>query len=376
MVRHAAAEPKHDRSARPVRVVPLLAMFAWSIGLVLFLVFFVQVKNVLLGFLAACAIAALLRPIVRALPGPRGRRATLVGIAFILTTLCIVMLTVRLIAQPIRQQLSNWPQIRQDLDGVFLNFSTQFGLQQPLSIDTILSRTAAFFGAGGSEMVSYTTNVVAEMLIALAFIFVGSLYLLTAPPGQLSEPLSRMLPRRHRQPFNHALIDLEPRLRWWLIGTFISMTVVGLLSWAGFAIIGLRFAAAVAILMAVAEIIPTIGPMAAFLVALLLALAQGMTQVVGVIALWSIIQVVESYVLLPLVMRRAVKVPPVITLFTVVLWGKVFGVGGLLLAIPIDLVIWSMADHFLLRRGGVAERPEHGPSSRSRMQTMTVQQTH
>ena len=333
-----------------VRVEPLLAVFIAAAILVLLLVFFSQVKSVLLGFLAACAVAALLRPVVRALPGPRGRRATLVSLAFTLTAIGLAIVAVRLVAQPVRQQLSSWPQIRQDLNSVLAKLSSQFGLDQPLSVESMLSRAATFFGAGGSDMLSYTTNVVSELLIALIFIFIGSLYLLTAPPGQLSGPISRLLPTRHRSPFKSALADLEPKLRWWLIGTFISMISVGLLSWAGFTIIGLRFAAAVALLMALAEVIPTVGPMIAFIVALLLALAQGTTQVVGVLVLWSIIQIAESYLLVPLVMRRAVRIPPVITLFTVVLWGKVFGVGGLLLAIPIDLVIWAAADHFILRR--------------------------
>jgi predicted PurR-regulated permease PerM len=159
-----------------------------------------------------------------------------------------------------------------------------------------------------------------------------------------------MLPERRQSAALAMLCDLEPKLRWWLIGTMISMMAVGVLSWLGFMAIGLRFAATLAILMALAEIVPNIGPAVGFLIALMVALAQGKGQVFGVIGVWCVIQVAESYVLQPLIMKRAVKVPPVVTLFTVVLWGKVLGVGGLLLAIPIDLVVWSAAVHFAGKR--------------------------
>jgi predicted PurR-regulated permease PerM len=55
----------------------------------------------------------------------------------------------------------------------------------------------------------------------------------------------------------------------------------------------------------------------------------------------------EDYIVLPLIMRNAVRIAPVVTLFTVVLWGEIFGVPGLMLAIPINLTLWHAAKHFI-----------------------------
>ena len=46
-------------------------------------------------------------------------------------------------------------------------------------------------------------------------------------------------------------------------------------------------------------------------------------------------------------MRKAVNQPAVITLFSVVFWGKVLGVGGLLLAIPLNMVVWSLVSNMI-----------------------------
>ena len=108
--------------------------------------------------------------------------------------------------------------------------------------------------------------------------------------------------------------------------------------------------------MGLAELVPTLGPIAAFALALLVAFAQGTSEVIGVTVVYAVIQLLESYVLLPLVMRGAVRIPPVVTLFTVVLWGTIFGFAGFILAVPIDLTIWTFADHFVLRREGASIR--------------------
>jgi predicted PurR-regulated permease PerM len=73
---------------------------------------------------------------------------------------------------------------------------------------------------------------------------------------------------------------------------------------------------------------------------------------------------VESNLVVPLVMRQVVHMPPVVTLFTIVLWAKALGPPGLLLAVPINLAVWTFVRHFVYgrkelrqaRRGDTANR--------------------
>ncbi len=143
---------------------------------------------------------------------------------------------------------------------------------------------------------------------------------------------------------------MQPQLRWWALGTAFSMVVIGPAFGLGLWIVGLEFALPLALFAALAQSVPTFGPMVTLLLALLVAATQSLTQVVGVIAVYVIIQSLESYVLTPLVMRQAVKIPPIVTLFTIILWGNIFGLAGLILAIPIDLTIWAFLKHHLIER--------------------------
>ena len=147
-----------------------------------------------------------------------------------------------------------------------------------------------------------------------------------------------------------AMTDLEPRYRAWAVGTLTGMGVVFCASSIGYSLIGLKMAIPLALLAGFAEIVPTVGPAIACVIAALFAGATQSGTAAGLVLLvWGCIQALEAYVILPLIMKGAVNVHPAITLFTVVLWGKIFGVAGLMLAIPINLTIWTLLDHLRMR---------------------------
>jgi len=169
-----------------------------------------------------------------------------------------------------------------------------------------------------------------------------------AEPAEESIPvLLKLLPPRQQLRARSAIDKLEPRLRWWLIGALITAVIIGLTSLLGFWLIGLKFFIPLAILAGISEFVPTIGPALAFLVALAFAAAQGTDKVIWLLSLYVLVHILESYVLIPIVFKEAVRVPPIVTLFTVVLWGEIFGIGGLLLAVPINLFLWTLAEHFI-----------------------------
>jgi predicted PurR-regulated permease PerM len=338
---------------REVRVKRLVTIFVWAVIIVLVLRFFEPVRMILLGLLAASCMSSALRPLRRSIPGPRWLGGIIVGFTPILVVGGLITLLTWLLAPRIRHEFEQWPQYKQRLDGLLEMWSERFGLEESIDVQTLLANLGQVVGGGG--IFTATMNVIVGLVIALAFIFIGAIYLLAEPPRRLMDPTTRLLPK-HRQPqFKKAIRDLEPRLRWWLIGSLFSMTVVGVASFIGYSSIGLQPTLPLALLAAFSEIVPTVGPIFAFLIALLFAAAQEDTPIVGVLIVYAIIQTIEAYILTPLVMKKAVHIPPVVTLFTIVLWGQVFGPAGLLLAIPINLTLWSFAENFLMEQEPAAE---------------------
>jgi predicted PurR-regulated permease PerM len=340
--------PESSEPTSPTQTRRIVTVLGWALAAAIAIYFFAAVKFLLLGVLAASAMAALLRPWAQRIPGPRGFAAVVVAIGAVLVAVAIIFCIGWFLADPIHNELANWPQSKQQLNDQIQIWSTRLGVDQPPNVDRVLAQTVNWVAGQGTGFVSGTAAVLVDMVIALAFVFIGSMYILAERPGSLSEQAIRILSPKNQKAMRAALSDLEPRLRGWLRGTLIGMLIVGLAAGIGYKIVGLSIAIQLALFSGAVEIVPTVGPITAFIVAVLFAAVQGKSQVAGVIVVYLVVQSLESYVILPLIMRRAVNVPPIVTLFTVVLWGKVFGVAGLLLAIPIDLTIWSLVTHFMI----------------------------
>jgi predicted PurR-regulated permease PerM len=333
----------------------VMPVFLWTLAIVLILRFFNAFTVVALGLLTASIFAAALRPLRRVFPGPRWWSAALAAILPTIVFVLLMVLMFWVLADPIKREAARLPEIGEQIDGQLAYWSERLGLREPLKLRGIAIQLGGYMGEG---VLSTTAGVVTHGLLAAVFIFFGSLFLLGEKPGRLIEPIIIMLsPQRGRQ-LKEALHDLDPQFRWWLLGSLISMTVTGVATWIGYSLIGLQYAGPLALIAGLAEIVPTFGPLLAFLIALLFAAAQGGTSIVGIIIAYVFIQGLESYVLQPFVMKQAVHMPPVVTLFTIILWSTIFGPAGLILAIPINLVIWACLEHLVLRPR--RERMMHG----------------
>lgn len=337
---------------RPVLVwvKPMYTVLVWLLAVAIVLYFFGAFKLLVLGALAAGAMAAFLKPVVDRFPASRSVSAVVVGFGAILLAGGVVTGIGMLVAEPIRQEWQSWPQTRDQFDAYLQRWAGPLGLEKPPTTDQVIEHIASWAAGPDGKVVTGLAAVVVDLIIALAFVFIGSMYLLAEPSGRILGPATSLLPPRHRNPMKRALTELEPRMRWWVIGTMTSMSIVGVATAIGYSLVGLKFAIPLAMLAASAEIVPNIGPIIGASIAVLFAAVQGPGYVAGVLGVYAVIQILESYVILPMVMRKAVCIPPIVTLFTVVLWGNVFGAPGLLLAVPIDLLIWSIVDHLVLRR--------------------------
>lgn len=346
---HSSLRKPPVASARRVWVYPLTALFVWGVALFLLFHFFATFQLVLLGLLATLAIASLLRPVMNRLPIRRGVAAVTVGLGFLAIFIGVIFGLSMLLLTPIRKQMENWPTIKASLNTLLAGWADRLGTS-PIDVDTLASGIATFIvGEGFGTAFAKTADFSASLLIVAAFIFLGSIYILIEPPGRLIKPILLLLPPARQGPVRMAIEDLEPRLRNWLLGTLVGMVVIGVASWIGYTIIGLEFAIAIAVFAGIVEAIPTLGPAVTLVLSLLVAATQGATQVVGVLIVYAVVQGLESHVLIPLIMRRAVNIPAVVSLFTLVFWGKLLGIAGLLLAIPLDLVIWTFLDHLIIR---------------------------
>jgi predicted PurR-regulated permease PerM len=156
-----------------------------------------------------------------------------------------------------------------------------------------------------------------------------------AQPGLYVRGVTVLAPPARRARFREALGHVGETLWWFIIGRLISMAIIGVGTGAGLALLGVPFAVLLGVLAALLAFIPYIGPALSAIPALLLALQQSPQTALYVLTLYLGLQLIESYLVTPLVMRREVNLPPVVTIGALLAMGMLTGTLGLLLATPL-----------------------------------------
>lgn len=190
------------------------------------------------------------------------------------------------------------------------------------------------------QLVSRVTTVLSSTIGALFSVLVvviSALYL-AAQPRTYTAGLLHLLPLSYRPRGAEVIVAVGYTLRWWLLGRLISMVLVGVLTGLGLWWLDIPLALTLAIIAAFLDFIPNFGPIIAAVPAVLLALMKDPTSALWVVLLYTAVQQFEGLLITPLIQRRTVLLPPVLTIMAQVLFSLMAGVLGLLLATPLCAV--------------------------------------
>jgi predicted PurR-regulated permease PerM len=188
-----------------------------------------------------------------------------------------------------------------------------------------------------SDILARITGVASSTLGGIANLFVilfVGVYGATEP-RTYGDGFVRLIRPAKRDRARQILDELYRTLGWWLLGRLCSMVVVGVATGLGLWLLGVPLALTLGLIAAVLGFVPYVGPIVAAVPAVLIALTQGPQQAFNVLLFYAGLQTLESYLLTPLVQRRAVALAPALQIAMQVLAGVLFGVVGLALATPL-----------------------------------------
>lgn len=149
----------------------------------------------------------------------------------------------------------------------------------------------------------------------------------------------RLIPPRKRARAREVLAEQGHTLRWWLLGRFSSMMIVGALTWIGLLLLGVPLAFTLAAIAGLLSFVPNIGPILSAIPAILVGLSVSPVMALYVIGLYVLVQTVESYMITPVIQQRAVAMPPALLLLVQLVMGVWVGVIGIFLATPLMVAI-------------------------------------
>jgi predicted PurR-regulated permease PerM len=210
-------------------------------------------------------------------------------------------------------------------------------LDRMLAGTSVSSLFSGESGAMAAGAVGSTFTGLGNFVVVLFIGLFGALGFDVYRRGALSLLAPSLRPRA-----GEVMDEVGKTVRSWLLAKLISMAVVGVLTGVGLWAIGVPLAFLLGFVSGLLTFIPNFGPVIAAAPAMLLAVPEGGLAVLLVVAVFVVVQLLESYALTPLLQQHTVSLPPALVIAAQLLMGMLFGLMGLLLATPVAAVTMTL----------------------------------
>jgi predicted PurR-regulated permease PerM len=190
-----------------------------------------------------------------------------------------------------------------------------------------------------------------QALIDCFAVVVMSIYL-ALQPGTYREWLIALFPPIHRDLVRDVLRDLADALRAYIVGQLLTMTVLAALTAAGLYILDVPYWLTFGVFTGLVAVVPFFGTLLSTTLPALFVLGGpgGGTRAVYVLLLGVVIHLIEGNIVSPLVMSKKIDMPPVLTITSVLVIGKLLGPLGLIVALPTLVTVMVIVRRILINR--------------------------
>ena len=198
---------------------------------------------------------------------------------------------------------------------------------------TLRDRLVSQIGGVGRYFLHVLGSTLAVLAGIVLVIFLA-IYI-AIDPSTYRRGLIHLVPPRAREQTDEILGAIAVTLRKWLVTQLIAMIVIGAVTTAVLMILKVRAAVPLGILAGLLEFVPTLGPILSSLPAIAMGFVDSPEKALAVAIAYVGIQFIENHLLIPILMKEGVDLPPALTIVMQALMAIVFGVLGLLVAVPL-----------------------------------------
>jgi predicted PurR-regulated permease PerM len=199
-----------------------------------------------------------------------------------------------------------------------------------------------------TDFVGNVVKLSAHLLEAAIFTVTAGVYL-AAQPALYRNGTAQMFPPKRRALVEETIYDVGNALRLWLLGQAIQMCLIGTLTTVAVWLIGLPSPLALGAIAGLAEFIPYLGPILASIPAILVAVTGGVDMALWTIVAYIVIHQIEGNLIVPMVERRLVFIPPAVLLLSIVAVTEIFGIIGIIFAAPITVIAFVAVKKLYVR---------------------------
>lgn len=225
--------------------------------------------------------------------------------------------------------------VGQSLTKLKENISNTFGITPQKQQEMIKEQQSS--GAGGAgkfvaAIMSSLMGVLVDAILVFVYIFL-LMYLRT----HIKQFILKLVPREEKSNTTKIINDTSQVGQKYLSGLGMMIIILWVMYGIGFSIVGVKNALFFAILCGLLEIVPFVGNLTGTALTMIMALSQGggTNMVVGILITYATVQFIQTYILEPLVVGAQVKINPLFTIIAIVIGELVWGIPGMILAIPL-----------------------------------------
>ncbi|MBL7780430.1 MAG: AI-2E family transporter [Saprospiraceae bacterium] len=217
----------------------------------------------------------------------------------------------------------------------------------------------------GAMIVSSLLGALVTFIIAVVYIFMFLYY-----RSHFREFILQLVPAGNKAEATRVMAEASQIAQKYLGGLGLMITMLWVLYGIGFSIVGVKNAVFFAILCGILEIIPYVGNLTGTAITLLMTMAQGgdTSMMLGVIITYGLVQFFQNNVLTPLIVGSEVNINPVFTIMALMAGELVWGVPGMILAIPMLGILKITFDHIAVLKpfGFIIGQPKKSAASKKK----------
>ena len=301
------------------------------------------IYEILLPFILGFGIAFVLHPLVDWLERrkiPRLCAVLIVSLGLLIILVVAVISVFPIFLREIEELSANSAMIFQNIDDLFKSFANWFSFLPEDKRPTITNLLAIF---------DRNPEIINDMLVNFALSFYSSLSLMLFVPmiaiytlydfNKIKCNFSNYLKKRKRTVWHAYFCDIKRLLENYSKGLFLVMLVMIILSTIGFYFIGLEYPLLFGIIIGLSNLVPIVGQLIGGTLVVIFALTQSVTIAIGALIIILILQLIESNLITPYIQSKTAKLSPVFVILSFIVFGRFFGIIGMIMAVPLLGVI-------------------------------------
>lgn len=304
----------------------------------IYLLFLIR-EIILLLFIVAILVITF-RPIVKNWSKKIGKPLSILSLVLILATFLAGFIYI--IIPPFVEQAK---QLANSLPDLFAK-SALIRSHIP-EIEKIISTITQGLGGATGSFISFTASVFGG-IVSFFMVIILTIYLLA--DDKIFTNFQALIPKSKEDDVSVLIDKITIKIGDWLRGQLLLGLIMGVAVYVGLSLIGVKYALVLAIIAGVLEFIPVIGPIISGGLATLVSFSISPLTSIIVVAFCILLSQLENTLIVPKIMQKAVGLPPPIIIIAILIGGKLLGVLGALLALPISAILFVIIQEWAIVR--------------------------